>query len=116
MNPAEAGEFRVFNQFTESFSVRDLAERTASVAGGEVTIDTVPDPACGKGRALLPRGDDQAARARAQAHLLEDATIEVLVETAKRYKDRVNFEAIRPTVNWRSTKSQVSVAGGAVGE
>ena len=39
-----------------------------------------------------------------------------LVELAVRHKDRVNVEAIRPTVNWRVTRSEVSVAGGSVGE
>jgi len=41
---ARTGEYRVFNQFTESFSVIDLAEWTAKIAGGDVTIDNVPDP------------------------------------------------------------------------
>jgi UDP-sulfoquinovose synthase len=116
LNPAEAGEFRVFNQFTESFSVRDLAERTAKVAGGEVTIDTVPDPRVEKEEHYYNAVTTKLPALGLKPHLLEDETIEVLVSTAKRYKDRVNFEAIRPTVNWRSTKSQVSVAGGAVGE
>ena len=44
LNAPEAGEYRVFNQFTESFSVLQLAEWTAKIAGGEVTIDNVPDP------------------------------------------------------------------------
>jgi UDP-sulfoquinovose synthase len=116
LNPAEPGEFRVFNQFTESFSVRDLAERTARASGGEVTIDTVPDPRVEKEEHYYNAVTTKLPALGLKPHLLEDATIEVLVETAKRHKDRVNFEAIRPTVNWRSTKSQVSVAGGAVGE
>ena len=33
-NPATAGEFRVFNQFTESFSVGDLARMVSAAAGG----------------------------------------------------------------------------------
>jgi UDP-sulfoquinovose synthase len=116
LNPAEAGEFRVFNQFTESFSVRDLAERTAKVAGGEVTVDTVPDPRVEKEEHYYNAVTTKLPALGLKPHLLEDETIEVLVETAKRHKARVNFEAIRPTVNWRSTKSQVSVAGGAAGE
>ena len=67
LNPAEAGEFRVFNQFTESFSVRDLAERTAKVSGGEVDHRHGSRPTRGEGRALLQRRHDQVARARAQA-------------------------------------------------
>ena len=33
-NPARAGEFRVFNQFTESFSVLELAEKVSDAVGG----------------------------------------------------------------------------------
>ena len=31
-NPPEEGEYRVFNQFDETYSVNDLAERTSKVA------------------------------------------------------------------------------------
>jgi len=116
LNPAEVGEYRVFNQFTESFSVRDLAERTARVSGGEVTIETVPDPRVEKEEHYYNAVTTKLPALGLEPHLLGDATIEKLIEISMRYKDRVNFEAIMPTVNWRSTKSQVSVAGGAVGE
>ena len=115
-NPPEPGEYRVFNQFTESFSVIDLAEWTAKLAGGEVTIDHVPDPRVEKEEHYYNAVATQLPALGLKPHFLEDATIEVLIETAKRHKDRVEFDAIRPTVNWRSTKSQVSVARGAAGD
>ena len=37
-HPAEAGEFRVFNQFTEQFSVNDLA-RIVTAAGAKLDLD-----------------------------------------------------------------------------
>src|SRR5437763_1705987 len=46
-NPADKGELRVFNQFTETFSVNELAERVADAArplGIEVTIKSVANP------------------------------------------------------------------------
>ena len=115
-NPPEAGEYRVFNQFTESFAVIELAEWTARIAGGEVTIDKVPDPRVEKEEHYYNAVATQLPALGLKPHLLEDATIEVLIETAKRHKDRVEFDAIRPTVNWRSTKSHVSVARGAAGD
>ncbi|CAI7769688.1 unnamed protein product, partial [Closterium sp. NIES-54] len=46
-NPAKLGEFRVFNQFTEQFSVRDLA-RLVTAAGEKMGIEVksinVPNP------------------------------------------------------------------------
>ena len=47
LHPAKPGEFRVFNQFTEQFSVLELAEMVKSVSGQlgvKVEIDHVPDP------------------------------------------------------------------------
>src|SRR5205823_10811026 len=47
LNPAARGECRVFNQFTESFSVLELAEMVKSVGnrlGLSVEIDHLPDP------------------------------------------------------------------------
>ncbi|MGD0440715.1 MAG: NAD-dependent epimerase/dehydratase family protein [Acidimicrobiales bacterium] len=116
VNPPEPGEYRVFNQFTESFSVLELAEWTAKLAGDGVTIDNVPDPRVEKEEHYYNAVATQLPALGLKPHFLEDATIEVLIETAKRYKDRVEFDAIRPTVNWRSTKSEVSVARGAAGD
>ena len=46
-NPGDLGEFRVFNQFTEQFSVAELAElvkRAASEVGLEVEVKRFPNP------------------------------------------------------------------------
>ena len=46
-NPAEEGEFRVFNQFTEQFTVSELAElvkRSGEEVGYEVDIKCVDEP------------------------------------------------------------------------
>ena len=71
-NPARRGEFRVFNQFTEQFTVLELAElakRSAEHVGLEVDDRPLPEPARGARGALLQRGQHEAARARAQAAL-----------------------------------------------
>ncbi|PYP83837.1 MAG: NAD-dependent dehydratase [Candidatus Angelobacter sp. Gp1-AA117] len=47
LHPAQRGEFRVFNQFTEQFSVLQLArmvEAAGKKLGLKVTIDHLPDP------------------------------------------------------------------------
>jgi UDP-sulfoquinovose synthase len=46
-NPAESGELRVYNQFTETFSVKELAERVKRVGGDlgiVVSIDRLENP------------------------------------------------------------------------
>ena len=69
-NPAEAGEFRVFNQFTEQFSVIELAELVKHAGehlGYSVEIQHCRQPAGREGRALLQRDPHQAARPRPRA-------------------------------------------------
>ncbi|HTZ08219.1 MAG TPA: NAD-dependent epimerase/dehydratase family protein, partial [Acidimicrobiales bacterium] len=44
LHPAAEGEFRVFNQFTESFSVMQMAQMVAEAYPGEAVIEHVTDP------------------------------------------------------------------------
>ncbi len=70
LNPAEAGEFRVFNQFTEQFSVIELAQLVKQAGehlGYAVEIQHYENPRVEKERALLQRGAHQAARPRPRA-------------------------------------------------
>jgi len=116
LNPADVGEFRVFNQFTESFSVLDVAERIVRIAGGDATIESIPGPRVEAEEHYYSAVTTKLPSLGLKPHLLTDETIARLIEICRQHKSRVNFEAIRPTVNWRSTKSEVSVPGGAVGE
>lgn len=42
-NPAQGGEFRVFNQFTEQFSVNQLAD-IVKAAGSRIGLDVQVEP------------------------------------------------------------------------
>jgi UDP-sulfoquinovose synthase len=116
MNPAARGEFRVFNQFTESFSVTGLAEWVKRVSPVPVTIESIPDPRVEKEEHYYNAIATKLPDLGLQPHLLNDEHVASLVELAIKHKSRVNPEAIRPTVFWRTTKSEVNVSGGAVGE
>jgi UDP-sulfoquinovose synthase len=115
-NPAAAGEFRVFNQFTETFSVIGLAEWVKRVSPVPVTIESIPDPRVEKEEHYYNAIATKLPDLGLQPHLLNDEHVASLVELAIKHKSRVNPEAIRPTVFWRTTKSEVNVSGGAVGE
>src|SRR6201997_3927430 len=104
-NPANKGEFRVFNQMTESLSVREIADTVARAYPGEVTIEELDNP-----RVEAPEHYYKVAHTKLvdlglDPHLLSDTLIESLFEITKRYAHRVRPEALRPTVNWRSPSS-----------
>ena len=104
MNPADRGQFRVFNQFTEQFSINELAERV-QVAGREygldVKVDHVDNPRVeleehyynAKHTALLDLG--------LKPHFLSETLIESMFSEIEANKDRVITEAIMPKTKWR---------------
>jgi UDP-sulfoquinovose synthase len=112
--PAERGEFRVFNQMTESLSVRQIAETIAAEFPGEVTIDHVENPRVEleghyynvKHSALEDLGLNPT--------LLSMTLIDHLFDVVERYKDRVDTAAIMPTVKWRSTTSELPKTASAL--
>ena len=101
-NPANRGEFRVFNQMTESMSVTQIAETVKAASPEEVTIEHLDNP-----RVELPEHYYNVKHTKLvelglEPHLLSDTLIESLFEITKRYAHRVRLEALRPTVKWRS--------------
>ncbi|OFW80292.1 MAG: NAD-dependent dehydratase [Alicyclobacillus sp. RIFOXYA1_FULL_53_8] len=104
LNPADRGEFRVFNQFTESFSVLELAERVQRVAadmGLSAKIAHLPNPRVEKEEHYYNAVHTKLMDLGLKPHLLSDETIRDLILTAQRYQDRVDFSVIAPSATWR---------------
>lgn len=104
LHPADQGEFRVFNQFTEQFSVLELAERVQTVArdmGLSAQIAHIPNPRVEKEQHYYNAIHTKLLDLGLQPHLLSDETIRNLIETADKYRERVNFDVIAPTATWR---------------
>ena len=104
-NPADAGEFRVFNQFTEQFSVGELAElvqRSAAELGFEIEIENAREPA-GRGRgALLQPGRTRSCSTSGWSRsYLGDELVRSMLKTIERHRDRVIESAIDPQTQWK---------------
>lgn len=102
-NPAEPGQFRVFNQFTESFSIQGLAmqvKQAGNALGLNVEIQNVANPRVeiedhyynAKNTNLLDLG--------LQPHFLSDSLLDSLLNFAIKYKQRVDRDVIMPKVSW----------------
>jgi UDP-sulfoquinovose synthase len=102
-NPASAGEFRVFNQFTEQFSVMDLAEKVRSVGeelGIHVSLDRMADPRIEAEEHYYNATHTRLMELGLQPHLLTDDVVAHLLQTIQRYKDRILLEPIAPKTKW----------------
>jgi len=114
LNPAEPGEYRVFNQFTESFSVMQLAEHVARLSPKKtITIDHIPDPRVEKEEHYYRAAHTKLLDLGLKPHLLSDTLIESLFHVVEKYQDRVDLSAIPPTVNWRSQHSSLPTVSSA---
>jgi UDP-sulfoquinovose synthase len=106
LNPAASGEFRVFNQFTEQFSVLELAQ-AVQVAAGEigirVQIDHLPNPRVEREAHYYNAAHSRLLDLGLQPHYLSETLLESVIHVVQRYADRIRPSLIMPGVNWRST-------------
>jgi len=108
-NPAGGGEFRVFNQFTEQFSVLQLAEIVKSVGeqmGLQVEIDHIPDPRVEAESHYYNAKHSSLVKLGLEPHLLSHSLVDSLINIAVRYQDRIDPAMFEPQVNWRHARNQ----------
>lgn len=107
-SPPPPGELRILNQFTEQFSVNQLAAKVSEAAGHlgiAVRINNVENPrkeledhyynACHSGLPELGL----------QAHLLTMDVLADMLERILRHKDAIDVRKILPRVRWKQAPS-----------
>ena len=103
-NPANSGEFRVFNQFTEMFGVGDLAlmvKKAATTMGLDVAINHLENPRVESEEHYFNAKNTSLLDLGLQPHYLSDSLLDSLLNFAVKYKARVDKEQILPKVKWR---------------
>ncbi len=108
LNPPARGEYRVFNQFTEQFSVLDLARMVKQAGehlGMKVQVNHLPDPRVEAEKHYYNARHTKLVDLGLKPHLLSEALLDSLFNIALKYKDRSNPGVIMPHVNWRRTKN-----------
>ena len=111
-NPADRGEFRVFNKFTESFSVRQMAEMVKKVCPTRVDIaEGLSNPRVENEEHYFHAANTKLLDLGLQPHLLTDEVISDILGLVERHRSRVDVRAIAPTVQWRSSASTLTTSG-----
>ncbi|MEM9245208.1 MAG: NAD-dependent epimerase/dehydratase family protein, partial [Cyanobacteria bacterium P01_F01_bin.153] len=102
--PAKPGEFRVFNQFTEQFSIMDIAKQVqaaGSTLGLKVEIDHLENPRVEAEEHYFNAKNTKLIDLGLEPHLLSDSLLDSLLNFAVKYQGRVNKDDILPKVSWR---------------
>jgi UDP-sulfoquinovose synthase len=105
--PPDRGEFRVFNQMTESMSINQIAETIAEQFPGECTIEHVDNPRVETYDHYYNVVHTALEGLGLKPTLLSTTLIEHLFDVVEQHRDRVDQAAIMPMVNWRETTNPI---------
>lgn len=108
-NPAKPGEFRVFNQFTEQFSVLDLARKVLDAGtkmGLRVEIEHLPDPRVEAEAHHYNAKHSELLGLGLQPHYLSESLLDSLLNVAIEYRERADESVLMPQVNWRNVTNK----------
>jgi len=103
-NPPEEGQFRVFNQFTEEFSVGELAEMVVDASaklGIEASVEHLDNPRVEAEEHYYNAKHTKLLDLGLEPHYLQHSLLDSLLNIAVEYRDGLEIDAILPTVNWR---------------
>jgi len=103
-HPADRGEFRVFNQFTEEFSVLELAEKVKAMAEAEgypVNIANLENPRVEKESHYYNAKNTKLQSLGLEPNLLTEDVLRDIFRSVLEHKDRVLLDNVLPNVTWR---------------
>jgi UDP-sulfoquinovose synthase len=106
-NPPEAGEYRVFNQFTEQFSVgelADLVQRSAAEVGIEIEIDHIDNPRVEAEEHYYNPVHTKLLDLGLEPSYLGDELVRSMLKMIERHRDRVMDSAIDPKTRWNPSQ------------
>ncbi|GAB4073815.1 NAD-dependent epimerase/dehydratase family protein [Barrientosiimonas marina] len=103
-NPADRGEFQVFNQFTEEFSVSELAEKVQKVAqeeGLKPNVAHLDNPRVEEEEHFFEAANTKLKDLGLEPHLLDDDVVREILRTVMQHENRVIQKNIMPQVSWK---------------
>ncbi len=109
-NPADRGEYRVFNQFTESFSVLDIAKRVASRGtnlGYKATISHLDNPRVETEEHYYNPTHTKLLDLGLEPHLLDEAFIDDTLKKVEKFRHRIKPEVILPRTKWDAQRQEI---------
>jgi len=108
--PPKEGEYRVFNQFTEQFSLVELAAmvvKQSKYFGLEPQVRHLPNPRVEAEQHYYNATHARLMELGLEPHLLNESVLTSLIGLAMKYREHVERNLILPTVNWRETRNEI---------
>ena len=107
LNPPQAGEYRVFNQFTETFNVLALAQMVKAQSeklGLKVQINHLKNPRVEAEQHYYNPKHTKLIELGLQPRLLSDELLQSMVKRVQEHAHRIKRDIILPQVTWEGSK------------
>jgi len=102
-NPADRGDFRIFNQFTEQFSVSQLADMVVAAgqrAGLSVAVENLENPRVEQEEHYYNAKNTALTDLGLQPNLLTEEVVDAMLATVRGQAGRVDPRIIAPQIRW----------------
>ena len=110
LNPPQAGEYRVFNQFTETFNVLELAQMVKAQAEKfdlKVEIDHLKNPRVEAEQHYYNPKHTKLIELGLQPRMLSDELLQSMLKRVQEHAHRIKKDIILPQVTWEDAKAKL---------
>jgi UDP-sulfoquinovose synthase len=102
-NPAAKGQLRILNQFTEQFSICDIAEivqKSAASLGIKLNLTHLPNPRQELEEHYYHATNEGLRKLGLKPKFLTEQVIQEMIEIVQGYRDKIDTNIILPRVRW----------------
>lgn len=102
-NPPKKGEYRVFNQFTEKFSINQLAKKVLSVAnkkGYKIKVKNISNPRIEDAKHYYNPINKSLLKLGLKPQLLNENFLDKFIDYVSKFKNNINKSLFKPKIHW----------------
>jgi UDP-sulfoquinovose synthase len=104
-NPAEIGEFRVFNQFTETFSINDLAkivQKASKDLGNDIEVINLENPRLEQVEHYYNPKNSGLISLGLKPIPFDNLLAKNMIKKLENYKEKIDINKFLPSLKWKN--------------
>ena len=102
-NPAKKGQMEIYNQFTEQYSVNQIAKKVRNALSKiniNVKLQKISNPRIERNKHYYNARNDKMKKLGLNAELLDESTIVEIAEYVMKHKANIDKKFIKPRMKW----------------
>ena len=98
-NPADPGEMRVYNQYTETFTINELAEKLHNLTGAKV--NRIDNPRVESELSTLDTTNESLIKLGLESIKLSDEFLLKTIEFIVQHRSNIDISRLKPQIAWK---------------